>query len=396
MKLFNIIKSKENQLFVSLKGNLKVFGLDRDKRLVHIDNGSNTVTTWAKQMIMKNFAGAPYLAANTTDVPNVNYVNKIADASHSATINSDGSNMSNLQHFNDISLTQLKGNHGTDWLDAYVPNFPTKMLFGTGIEMYSDTGTWKAMYSESGVNGTNINLTMTQEGAEKFISYSGATALADLTSTTYGSGVANNLYSNIFDGTTGVPENSARTVDTLDPTYLANIKSTFSASSYAITGAIKNNNYETKATQTMFTIAPTNTAYVLDKDFRGVGKPSFIYIDRTSIDSGSASNIYVNKSTGSVSNRITYSIIMPSQAEETNYYYPYNGYYLREAGLYTDARLYNDIAATSNKVPEVADGDIYTNYNKMLFGTLLAKRRIATIYKAYDNSYTFSWTLYIE
>ncbi len=391
-RLFNIIKNREDKLYFKLTGNLKVFGFDKNKRLVHIDDGQNTVTTWAKQMFMKNFGGVPYLADNTTDIANQNYINRTSfeDSVHrpiSVTegLNTDGALLSNSSYFTDITQTNLKGNKGADWDGAYVPHFPTKMLFGTGIEIHDNAG-YKIHFSEI---ASDIPYT-TGMNAD-FLGYESDAAglLLDISET--------NLYSNIIDETNNnKPKKKVRTVDSNSNSILANIKQTFSPTSTSLAGAIKNNFYTNSDTITMFEtgLGPTNSGYKINTTNRGIGAPAFIYIDRASIDNGEASNIYINKTTGVISNRITFQITMPAQLGP-NYYYPYNGYYLREAGLFTDARFYHDTSLASNTVPAAA-GDELNAYNALLFGSLLAKRRIATVYKAFDNSYTFSWTLYIE
>lgn len=396
-RLFNINYNKEEEAFLKIKGSLKVFGFDKDKRLFHIDNGNNVVTTWAKQMFMKTFGGIPYLSGNLSDVNAVNYLNKMnADGTdHSDTRNADGSVVSNASYFSDVDILNVKnaGNGGVSpWADSYVPHFPTKMLFGTGMEFHKVGATWYTHFSEGGNTG---DIAYNTGDYTKFLGYG---LEGDLINEDFpADGINTNRYSNYIDivaDPLGRPKTAVRTVDSNDQTYLTNIKSTFSPSSTSLTGAIKNNFYFDKATTTMFDVAPTNSSYVVLPDYRGVGAPSFIYIDRTSIDNGEVSNIYVNKGTGIASNRITFQITMPNQ-QGPNYYYPYNGYYLREAGLYTDARLYSDTDLASNTIPGDA-GAQREAYYAMLFGTLLAKRRIATIYKAFDNSYTFKWTLYIE
>jgi len=401
-KIFNIIKKKEEKLFFNMKGNLKVFGFDKDKRLIHIDNGSNVITSWAKQAFMKNFGGIPYLAINTTDATNVNYKNAttFASATHndSPATNLDGTVVSSKGYFSDVSIENLKGNKGSAWDDAFIPNFPTKMLFGTGVELNYTGSSYNLHFSDS------IPVAWNNAWWDKFISYEGDGTETNIKSTTYGAnGATNNLYSDVYstaaDANIGRPSAKSRTLNTLDSTIVAQVKNTFLPTSTGIAGAIKNNDYTVGLTYTPFSTNPTNQVYIFNPAYKGVGNPAFVYIDRSSLDSGSASNIYINRelSTNEVSNRITFQVTMPNQSSG-NYYYPYNGFYLREAGLFSDARHYVDTTTTSNKVPVfgVDTNNQVEDYNKMLFGTMLAKRRIATIFKSFDNSYTFQWTLYVE
>lgn len=395
--LKNKIKYKNESQMFSMKGNLQVFGFDKDKRLIHIDRGDNVVTNWAKQTIMKTFGGFGYLEAQPDVVAQTDYINMTTSgAAHSASVNSDGYSISSQQFFEDVGPEQIRGTKAADLPDTYQQFYPTKMLFGTGMEIYdSGSGVMKIHFTDGGTDAADY--TFSSAEFAKLIGYGSALEINNIISTIPG-GIGNN-YSDVYASVTPfAPSSFVRTVDSNDPTLIAKIKNTgFSADNYSIAGAIKNNGYTAEGTvSTIFSNYPENDDYVINLAYRGVGRPAFVHIDRSLLDLTSTSSVYVNKTSGAISNRITFQVTLPNQTGP-NYYYPYNGYYIREAGLFSDARFYSDNLTGSNLVPiEGDEPEVFKAYRRMLYGMLLAKRRIATIYKAHDNSFTFQWTLYIE
>jgi hypothetical protein len=89
---------------------------------------------------------------------------------------------------------------------------------------------------------------------------------------------------------------------------------------------------------------------------------------------------HIGKNSATVyEDKFTYSVIMP-QTSGSNFY-PYNGWVLKEAGLFSDSIL---------RLGTSTDG-----YEKMPSGILLAKRYIKPVMKTADTEIEFRWSIYI-
>ena len=75
---------------------------------------------------------------------------------------------------------------------------------------------------------------------------------------------------------------------------------------------------------------------------------------------------------------------MPEQDSVNNKFYPYNGYMLKEAGLFCDSKL-----LTYNSVVEQFDAN-----PKMPYGIIFAKRYVAPFTKTGSTSVSVNWVLY--
>jgi len=135
------------------------------------------------------------------------------------------------------------------------------------------------------------------------------------------------------------------------------------------------------------------TSYLIDKpEYRGVGRPCFIYFKRSDILIEKGDVALDGTGEGStrddfIETKITFKAELPEQA--ANEYYPYNGWLLKEIGLFADAK-YNfreeDYASATQEVKDA--------YNKMPGGVMIAKRNIAPLFKHGNVSATIQWTLY--
>jgi len=101
-------------------------------------------------------------------------------------------------------------------------------------------------------------------------------------------------------------------------------------------------------------------------------------------------------SSTSWSNQLAYSIVMPDQLDITENdatdFYPYNGYTLKQAGLFSDA-LFTPEEEEAVGAPSLS-GDALKQYNQMQAGTLWAVRNISPVQKTRDVEITIRWSLY--
>jgi hypothetical protein len=242
------------------------------------------------------------------------------------------------------------------------------MLFGTGEEF--TTNSWSLLEETYGGS----------LGISKVLGFSSVLEFnANIDNNT-------NYYSNTFseDGIIS----KCRTVQPINTAILTNDISP--SSTYGIKGAIKNCLIESKNDET----AKYDTEKKMAKiETGGIGRPSFIYAERTlsSVreDSINASPgfIKIGKSdaAGRYDNKLVFSVIMP----RTSGFYPYNGYILKEAGLFSDSLF----KIKNQDVIDLIEGNIT---NRMPCGILLAKRNISPILKTEDNSIEFIWSIYIS
>jgi hypothetical protein len=139
-----------------------------------------------------------------------------------------------------------------------------------------------------------------------------------------------------------------------------------------------------------------NGNYFPSYNYWGVGKPCFIYARREARFYQSGSEIGLDFDT-SMENKITYTVTLPEQTgTNAGIFYPYNGFILKVAGLFADARFFlrNTIPA-SDAQSDDASLQEFKNFTKMPQGILIAKRYISPITKSHDVSVTARWTLYL-
>ena len=126
----------------------------------------------------------------------------------------------------------------------------------------------------------------------------------------------------------------------------------------------------------------------------GIGNPNFLYFQRdfTTRWASTSSEVYISSNTGdNYEHKITYSMTMPSQTDTyLNWYYPYNGFTLKVAGLFSDSRL-----VMGNYIPPGQSAAGYYQYTNMPSGIMFAKRYISPITKVPSLQLSIQWTIYI-
>lgn len=319
---------------MSFRGEVEIIG-ERNGEIVHYDRNHNTVTDWMKFATMQMIAGNAFSQHGETR----------SAGTHSSTENPDGTVVSGeAAYFSNTTITEFQ-----TAIDSYnYPFYATKMLFGTGKEVAS----WSAL---------------TDEEKTFLAAEDGYTNSTD------------------FDINISDPDNvysyesqiKKRTYN--DPSS-AILTETILSNSYGITGAIKNGTYVNSSASTTYETTDDNGNTVLEYEYRGIGEPSFIYFDRneTFRTSSEESEIYLS-TRSTYEDQIVFTVTLPAQS--SGGFYPYNGYTLKEIGLFSDAKLSSSDTSPSSYMP---------------YGIMLAKRYIAPIYKTHDLSITAKWTIYIS
>jgi len=355
------------EVFKELKGVVEITGYKNGKKFYY-DKGDNTVTIWAKHSMIHLLTGEVMTS----------HGKQREFTGHSLTENLDGTLISGEQFFtnydsnaypsgynldrrwsrNTANFDATSGdiNHAMSGSDNLMfPFFPTKMLLGTGFEYeaWNDISASdpndRAYYESYGYNDANF-------------------------------GNPTSEYSDTWNGTNLVATKTMN--DTIDRVLTENV----STEDFAIKGAIKNGGY-VNTSETSKIIVQDDTQY-LDYNYRGIGKPCFIYCKRDNRFFSSATEIGVNSDDNKIENKITFTVNLPEQTGSPKDFYPYNGYMLKEIGLFNDARIVDN-----NSTP--VSGDYLNEYRKMSNGILFSKRRISPIFKSPDVSLDIKWTLYL-
>jgi len=399
---------------------IKIFEYNKDrtdKKLVYHDTGDNTVTDWMRQAIVRLLSGYP-LSQRGKDAWSVigdgeaNFaltpITTYNEANHSTGKNKDGCTigisgakyLGNEGYRNHFVQYDLDDDDKNKWK---YPVFPTKILLGTGKE-YTN---WEALQLDNEEENREWYDKMVTwygkgqgvtEAKRMFNKWCDEEAINTYTATVGSDG--------IYSGT----GNLLKTVTVPNPNEESGLDETPAEMSimYGVRGAVKTPylpGLKYKANETTYSgedidslnaemLEPvvSDSGRLLKPHYRGVGAPCFIYFKRTepssngtekNLDWGtSAANVTLSRDLSSnFLNRITFRIVMPSQT--SNEYYPYNGYTLRQIGLYNDCLL------------EDLDGQDSSIASKMPFGTLLAIKNISSFTKTADQEIVFTWTLTI-
>ncbi len=384
---------------MQFKGELEIWGLDKDGKVFHHDKEHNIVTDWAKHGTMHLMTGEVYTTHGNRDIDGYAAKSRRSDADHVAdTTNYDGTLISNEQYLGD------NANYGVDkyWSlpnaaeyppggglgdsgDGYVyPFFPTKMLFGTGIE-YRD---WTDVQAD-GRDGSG------QDGYGHPGNGAWTDGTFDELLKTGSNPKYENYYSDYWNGTPTWDLARTRTVNDVYRGAFSDEDNPITEGSYAVKGAIKDATFDGTNGGTTLT---ASSPYFATGSYRGIGQPSFIYATRTNrfFQSGEAKlEMGIITGTEHLESKITFTVIMPKQ--EAGEFYPYNGYTLKVAGLFADSAmlLSNTLPTSDNANNDDLYGLEYSSYAKMPCGILWATRNIAPIFKSHDSTIVAQWSIYL-
>src|SRR5574344_1605689 len=400
-----------------------------EHELVYHDTGDNTVTDWMRHAIMILLTGSSFsqngdgrtgLNNGTNDITNSTFdilqytmpaiasttsAHTVSDTSKLVGTNYDGYILNGGQYFwNTASYT---GHYTASELTAaglnnYYAVFPTKVLFGTGKEYSS----WATLQSENQSENTTWYANMLSEyggdvgtAATAFDNNITKTTNSLSVSTTncnvYSGSISNNVYTS-----TSAKVSRMRTVNDPDTTATLNTSSTMSKN-YGVVGAVKTLYFSSTSDSAKIMTSVSESGKLMKPTYRGVGRPCFIYFN-TPVSNGvkyegwssGDEGVEVSLSRDSAKNylnKITFSITMPSQTSATNAigaYYPYNGFTLKQIGLFNDSLLSTIVSADTTEQAK------YPLQN-MMTGTMMAVKNIAPFTKTADSSVELSWTLTI-
>ena len=401
--------------FVDIKG-YKVLE-DGKKKLIYHDCGDNVVTDWMRHTIMVMLTGSVFSKNGNCTLSNPTAVfSRQSEAAFSmlgqndsyhtakdsktvngATINTTGKNLDGYllngkqYFFNSSEITEKYSRPASSLanenLYAY---FPTKVLFGTGKEYSS----WDVLQTENETaNATWYTEMINSYGGDVTTAKNNFDTNIDITCNTFSGSISKNIYSGNGNIT------KMRTVN--DPDTSSNIISTTSTmnKNYGVVGAVKTFYFDEVSDNDYLQTTLSDSGKLLKPINRGVGRPCFIYFNtpqenlqtKEGWDDPSAAEVSLAKdNSSSYLNKITFSITMPAQSAADNAvgkYYPYNGYTLKQMGLYNDALLTTGVDA-SNDLNNYA-------YNNMKHGMLLAVKNITSFQKTADVELKLTWTLTI-
>lgn len=392
--LFNKIKEKEQNKdpiavsiadgYVDIKG-YKVHE-DGTRELIYHDTGDNVVTDWMRHAIISLLGGYIYSkSGNAGNVKNAIGISRplvTGDTDFEDGKNYDGYIINGAQFLDtDARKNIATGKIALSTEQSEYPYlmYPTKILFGTGKEYAS----FDALSAENSV--------VNQNWYNDIVSEYGGIQNA---SSTFNNNIG--FKNNKFSGTIANNKHSGigavvpcRTVNDPDTTSSVIPSSATMAKNYNVVGAVKTPYNGDTATKTYLMPSISEVGKLLKPEYRGIGRPCFIYFTEHKNLASAASEIFLSKdASAEFLSKITFKVVMPAQNATNNAigaYYPYNGYTLKQMGLYNDAYLDPTMGGT-------ASGYAYSN---MSCGMLLALKNITSFTKTDDNEMTITWTLTI-
>jgi len=385
---YNLLMKENDNIPLGIRGELEVIVRDRNGKIISYDKDHNEITDWMKHSIVHLLAGDIFSSElqNTNGTTSEKIYTKIQEGVgfHNNTgtkANGDGMLLTSSQYFHtgketlDFGWGNSIPADSTGESGAFIsPTFPTKMLFGTGKEIDDSVLISEVLgYYGALTDGTGDSL-------EKYMGEGivGANLHNNIDNDT-------NYYSNtINESATPNVLKQCRTIQSNNFTNIETPSSWNPKVETGITGAIKDCLITDETTHE----SNFNSAIgMANSEKRGVGRPAFIYAERenqnfTTSEVVPGSINISNYTSSKYEDKITYSVIMPQNNQ--NEFYPYNGWIIKEAGLFSDSVL-----TKQGVISEVDD------YFKMPCGILLAKRYIKPIMKTADTEIEFRWTIYI-
>lgn len=386
--------------FVEIEGQLEVFATKNGK-VIHYDKGDNQVTIWAKHATMHLLTGEAFSTHGEQRLFDSGFNGD--GTAHTAIdigegTNKDGTLLSGQQYFSNnstpdfdidsrwikstITPQQAIGDASGDPDSSIFPFFPSKMLFGTGFE-------WKQWNYDAGNPDAGIpdqyRTIYTNEGWDQ---------------STFETNIPDpsNDYSNYWTGAGGTLDQTR----TMNDIFSGPLEEEITDQDFGVKGAIKNGGYsDSNLYRGVADATPTQTPRTeerggnefLVRSWAGVGNPCFIYPTRELRFFQTGSEIALAYDDDNIENKITFQVVMPEQTgAEAGIFYPYNGYTLKQAGLFADARLLLNNTDPESNAAEAFERDVF---RKMPYGLMYAKRNISPILKSHDVSVTSRWSLYL-
>lgn len=366
---------------------IKIF--NENNELVYHDSGDNTVTQWMRQVLLELLSGFNYQKEDYDEDEfnkrSFSFTDQSSTRVNPYLLNrkvDEGEgyfhNFTNEAEARDNFFSNSDGNK------TEFKMFPTKILFGTGVEFssFDDIKDRTSSYPSYFANVINMYGFGDQETAKTQInnlikwdkedSFKNGYSATDKTgSNTYSSAATeleNTITLNDFEG-----ETETKVVSPSEY-YLR----------YGVVGGIKTI-LKKNGDTTYLNPVESESGKLLRTQYRGVGEPCFIYLQR---DSGADSSTTVSDFLGSGKGHISiekesgediytiFRISMNIPSNNSGEYNPYNGYTIKEVGLYNDTLL----KGYSSVMP---------------YGTLLAVKGLTPFTKSYGSNIQLTWELTI-
>ena len=336
-----------------MEGYLKIVQKDeKTGEIIHADEDHNTVLVWARHATFHCLTGSPFSPEGKTRLP--------SEGNHSITTNNDQTLISEGQYFSSGEV--MKWAASTIREDYIYSYYPTKILFGTSSEYAG----WDSMESNARYQATSLG-------------YNESTFDTHIDN-------AKNDYSAEYSSGAFIQKR------TINDYLMSKSNEAVSFDDKFIKGAIKS----TISSKEEATLGDPDCKVQLDDEgylieqptWRGVGAPCFIYSNREQIPETDEKGVSVgrNSAAPNYDNKLIFYFNMPSQDEENilpqNKFYPYNGYLLKEAGLFCDSQMLT-----------YSDGEFYPAA-EMPYGIVFCKRYISPFTKTGSSSVSINWVLY--
>ena len=395
MKLFN----------EGIVGIVEVTKRDSEGNVIQSYKGKNMITRWSKHAIMHMMTGEVFSSHGKQR----DLTSATGATNHSLTKNSDGTLISGEQYFSTNANLAAPGLSAPDYFwskstgfttatsdtssGLIFPFYPTKLLLGTGFE-FSAGQMSSGSTDVYGLPFYNYWLSNNSPVASWTI-----TQLSTLTAATSYSAYFNNTSNTLSNGAQPYSFVPTRTMNDIDSRALDGFSFPQEAGiddidgAWAVPGAIKNGNYYDQSTLATYCSQDGNGNYFLNNNYAGLGDPAFIYAKRASrfFQGGEVSLSQSSYNTSKMETALTYVFTLPAQTgSSAGAYYPYNGYNLKVAGLFADARF-----VLANTAPSSTADYGFIPYKKMTNGIMIARKAIPTFTKTHDTSIEVKWTLYI-
>lgn len=441
---YDKIQKGDDYIPIGMRGELEVIVKDRDGNVLSYERDHNQVTKLAKMALLHLLAGeigagndpavysVPGIANSghtadmrtykITELPDYKkeIISSFTPANHTSSKNLDGQLVSGEGYF--YSGSEYLSNNVCK-LSQAMPldidnqsikfNFPTKMLFGTGLEAHT-TNEIAGLYSADFGTSLSPAAILTLNGYSSSGSEIPSSFLDGCSTEINVAGYTPNLAKRL---TNWYSANAYR-CRTLQPASVDILKTNLTSEITAITGAIKNCFIEQSGGTDDDSGLYNPTTKMAQAPYRGFGYPCYIYAKRSTNqfykdEEGNKETYYgINDAlAGSApyETEVTYTVVMPTQpvaSDSITTFYPYNGWVIRQAGLFCDSRYVLRSAKEDSGLTETdflgkvngnqESSDNAHTYRDSIGGQLLFARNLSSPFiKTADQEVTFIWHIFI-
>lgn len=350
---------------------------ENGKQLVYHDTGDNVVTDWMRHAILMMLVGKSVMKNNNSFI--IGEIDKTKPGRNSTDENPNGYILNGEQYTWDFNKLE----------DGDSDNFalyPTKILLGTKKEYTS----WDELVADNSSNQEYLTelTSIYSDGDDDESAQTNFNDAVEHKDNYYSATIGSQGY--YIDDNTNNNLKQTVTVNDSNTSGGIPVAETNMHKQFGVVGAVKTVITSQNDEKLVESLDENNNKLVIGK-LRGTGKPCFIYFNRGAEDDNewaqqNAAEIFLTADNNSrILNRITFKITMPAQTASNGNlgkYYPYNGYTLKQIGLFNDVYMTKD--GTSTMLT-----------NQMPSGMLLAVKNIEAFTKTAEETVVLTWTLTI-